>query len=303
MIKEGKLEISIDTQTELQPPANALQEETCPTLQPSQEELELLTPTARRLYRVADWVFRRANWVSRLWISTIMRSALWFCGGRRFQIHGHGPLDSFTSETSALLVANHRSFFDFLVITYATVTRSRLARRGFFPVRGTFFYDRWVGGVVNLIMTGMSMFPPITRSKEQMPFNRFALARLVEELGKPGTVVGMHPEGKRNKGEPTDFLPAQPGVGKLALDAENARVIPIFILGMNNNLLLEAWRNWAEPDRWPIHICFGPDIDFSDLRQKGSRASIHLMAARRCMEAIERLAREQDLNPQMTEAV
>lgn len=287
MTKKGSCKISIDTQTELQSPANTLQAETCSTLQPSQEELELLTPTARRLYRVADWLFRRANWVSRLWISTFMRGALWFCGGRRYHIHGQAQLDSFSPETSALLVANHRSFFDFYVITYATVTRSRLTRRALFPVRENFFYDRWVGGVVNLIMTGMSMFPPITRSKEQMPFNRFALARLVEELGKPGTVVGIHPEGRRNKGEPTDFLPAQPGAGKLVLEAANARVIPVFILGMGNNLLLEMWRNWVEPDKWPIRICFGADIDFADLRRRGSRASTQLLASRRCLGALK----------------
>ena len=226
-----------------------------------------------------------------------MRGVLWTCGGRRFRIRGQDQLDSFTQDTSALLVANHRSFFDFYVITYATVTRSRLTRRALFPVREDFFYDRWLGGVVNMLMTGMAMFPPITRSKQQMPFNRFALARLVEELAQSGTYVGIHPEGTRNKGEPYAFLPAQPGAGKLAMEAENARVIPIFILGMGSNLLLEMWRNWTAPDQWPIHICFGEDIDFSDLRKRGSRASTQLQAARRCMEAIALLA-EQTREPE-----
>ena len=262
-------------------------------LQPSSEEIGLLTPTARRLYRVADWMFRRANWVTVAWITTFMRLMLWFCGGRRFRIHGQEQLDTFTDKTSALLVANHRSFFDFYVITYATVTRSALSRRAIFPVREDFFYDRWLGGLVNMLMTGMAMFPPITRSKEQMPFNRFALARLVQELDKEGTYVGIHPEGTRNKGEPYTFLPAQPGVGKLVLEAEQARTIPIFILGMGSNLLLETWRNWTAPDKWPIYICFGDDIDFSDLRLKGSRASTQLRAARRCMEAIGDLAEQQ----------
>mgnify|MGYP001480307136 CR=1 FL=1 len=41
---------------------------------------------------------------------------------------------------------------------------------------------------------------------------------------QPGTVVGLHPEGTRGKGpDPYTFLPAQPGVGKLALVAEIPR--------------------------------------------------------------------------------
>jgi 1-acyl-sn-glycerol-3-phosphate acyltransferase len=262
-------------------------------LQPSREEIEFLTPTARRLYRFADWMFRRANWITVAWITTAMRVVLWFCGGRRFKIHGQEHLDTFTSKTSAVLVANHRSFFDFYVVMYATVTRSKLSRRAIFPVREDFFYDRWLGGLVNMLMTGMAMFPPITRSKEQMPFNRFALSRLVQELDKEGTCVGIHPEGTRNKGEAYDFLPAQPGVGKLVLEAKNARTIPIFILGMGSNLLLEMWKNWTGPDKWPIYISFGDDIDFTDLRARGSRASTQLLAARRCMEAITELAEQQ----------
>ena len=47
----------------------------------------------------------------------------------------------------------------------------------------------------------------------------------------------MHPEGTRGKGpDPYEFLPAQPGVGKLALVAQPI-VIPAFILGLGNNIV------------------------------------------------------------------
>jgi 1-acyl-sn-glycerol-3-phosphate acyltransferase len=270
--------------------------------QPTQEELALLAPITRRLYRVADWMLRNANVVSRVWITTFLRIVLWFCGSRRFRVHGQDHLDTLTADTSAIVVANHRSFFDFFVVSWATVTRSRLTRRILFPVRADFFYDRWIGGILNMIMTGMAMFPPIARGKEQMPFNRFAMGRLVAELSTQPTFVGIHPEGKRNTGDPYELLPAQPGVGKLVLAAEEARVIPIFVLGITNNLPLEIWRNWTNPENWPIDICVGPDIDLTDLRESGSRASIQLLAARRCMESIAQLAENQRMGRQVNQA-
>jgi len=237
-------------------------------------------------------MLRRANWVSRLWITTFLRLVLWFCGGRRFRVHGQDQLDSLTADTSAILAANHRSFFDFFVINWATVTRSALTRRILFPVRADFFYDRWLGGFLNMAMTGMAMFPPIAREREQLAFSRYAMGRLVNELSSQPTVVGIHPEGKRNTGAPHKLLPAQPGVGKLMLEADNARVIPIFVLGISNNLPLEIWRNWTNPTAWPIHVCVGNDIDLTDLRALGSRATTQLKAARRCTESIALLAEE-----------
>ena len=258
-------------------------------LQPSKEEFELLPLTGRRLYRLCDWLLRRADWASPLWLSSFVRVWVWLCVGRRYRIYGQDQLDSFSRETSAIIAANHRSFFDFSVITYVTVIRSRLTRRVLFPVRVDFIYERWLGGLMNAAFTGLRMFPPIMRGKDQVLFNRFSVARMVEELAKPGIFVGIHPEGRRNKGRPCDFLPAQPGVGKLVLEAENARVIPVFIEGLGDNMLLEMWRNWWEPKNWPVEIHFGSDIDFSDLRQRGSRASTQLLAARRCMGAISDL--------------
>lgn len=237
-------------------------------------------------------MLRHANWVSRLWITTFLRVVLWFSAGRRFRVHGQDQLDALAPEDSAILVSNHRSFFDFFVISWATVTRSRLPRRILFPVRADFFYDRWIGGLLNGLMTGMAMFPPITRERDQLAFNRYAIGRLVDELSAQPTVVGIHPEGTRNTGDPHKLLPAQPGVGKLVLEAKTARVIPMFVLGISNNLPLEIWRNWTNPRRWPIDICVGADVDLADLRAGGSRATTQLKAARRCVESITQLGND-----------
>ena len=45
-------------------------------------------------------------------------------------------------------------------------------------------------------------------------FNRYALERCLYELDVPGTVLAVHPEGKRNKSDdPYALLPAQPSRG------------------------------------------------------------------------------------------
>jgi len=240
----------------------------------------------RILCQVAAWVLRHANWMTQIWARTVMRVLLWFCGGRRFRVFGQEHLDSFAPDTSAILVSNHRSFFDFFVVTWATVTRSRLTRRILFPVRAAFFYETWVGGLINAFLTGMSMFPPFLREKSGKKFNQLALDLISRELMESPTAVGLHPEGKRGKGDPFVLLPAQPGVGKMVLEAHKARIVPVFIVGLSNNLAREMWWNWTSPNAHPIHICFGSDIDLSDLRDEGVRASTQLRASRRCLDAI-----------------
>src|SRR5690606_16582166 len=175
--------------------------------------------------------------------------------GRRYRVRGEDVISSFEPEDRVLLVANHRSFFDFFVITFVNVTHSRLGRRAFFPVRSTFFYEHPLGGVVNLLMSGMMMYPPVFRDRRRLRFNLLSLRRLVDELKVPGTVVGIHPEGTRGKGpDPYELLPVQFGVGRVALEAEGARVVPVFIVGMTNNLALETVRNWLFPDAYPIDV-------------------------------------------------
>lgn len=262
-----------------------------------EELLETFSPTERRLLKFAEGFQGDHKWVSSLWISTFMRSMLWFSGGRRYRIHGADVLASFGPEDRVLFVANHRSFFDFFVVTYATVSRSKLGRRAFFPVRSTFFYEHPLGGVVNLLMSGMMMYPPVFRDRKRLRLNLHALNRLVAELNTPGTVVGIHPEGTRGKGpDPYELLPVQLGVGRVALGASNARVIPIFVLGLSSNLPLEMLRNWLRPGSHPIDIQFGEDLDLSDLRQdvgsRRARVAAERAAADRCMAALRRLGQQ-----------
>jgi len=260
---------------------------------PPHELLSLLSPTERVSFELAELVNEHLQPAQAAWNRAFMGAMIWSAGGRRFHVEGLDRLASKGPSARLLLVANHRSFFDFYVITAMLFWRTNLSRRILFPVRSSFFYDHPVGPLLNAAMSGMAMFPPILRDRHRTSFNRWSIQRCVEELEKPGTIMGLHPEGTRNKSDdPYSFLPAQPGVGKVALET-TAPVVPIFIHGLTNDLRDEWRRNWLQPAAaHPITLMFGPDIEFSDLRAQGSRAATQKRAADRTLAAIRALAEQ-----------
>jgi 1-acyl-sn-glycerol-3-phosphate acyltransferase len=223
-----------------------------------------------------------------------MGSLIYSCCSRRLNLVGLEALEPTTPQDRVLLVANHRSFFDFYTITAVLFWRTRFPRRIFFPTRSTFFYDRAAGPIVNLSMSAMRMFPPILRDGSRGTFNNWAIDRCVAELNTPGTMVGIHPEGTRNKSpDPCSFLPAQPGAGRLALCADpGVRVIPVYALGIGNSIASEMKKNVTAPEAHPTTLYFGAPIDFADLRERGIRATTAKRAADRCLDAIRALAEQ-----------
>jgi 1-acyl-sn-glycerol-3-phosphate acyltransferase len=258
---------------------------------PTREQLALLRPTERVAFELAELANTRMQGVQARWNAAFMGALIWSAGGRRLKVHGLERYDHLGKSQRLLLIANHRSFFDFYVITAILFWRTNLSRRILFPVRSSFFYDHPLGPLLNATMSAMAMFPPILRDKQRLTFNRYSLQRCIEELETPGTIMGLHPEGTRNKSDdPYNFLPAQPGVGKIVLET-TAPVVPIFIHGLTNNLVHEWNRNWLTPiEQNPIDVMFGEPIDFSDLRAKGSRATTQLRASERCLDGIKKLA-------------
>jgi len=256
-----------------------------------------LTPFERATFKIADTLAAPGlTPLSAAWNTVVMGALIYSCGSNRFNIRGLEHLAPFGKKDSILLVANHRSFFDFFSITAILYWRTKLTRRIFFPVRQNFFYDHPLGPVVNFAMSGMRMFPPVMRDKEKRPFNNYSVARCIEELNRPdiGTVLGIHPEGTRNKGDdPYAFLPAQPGVGRVALGAGRAHVIPVFVLGMGQSIPGEWRMNFLAPDAHPVDMYFGAPIDFSDLRPKANMVTTQKRAADRCLDAIKALADQQ----------
>ena len=211
-------------------------------------------------------------------------------------VHGEQHVRDLRPQTGVLVCANHRSFFDMYVISAVLRNlRKPWVNEMYFPVRSNFFYETWSGLVVNLIMGGGAMYPPIFRDRSKADLNRISVERIVEFLQHPGVIVGMHPEGTRGKGpDPHELLPAQPGVGQMALQSR-AVVLPIWIAGLQNNFPKQVASNWTDRDSDAnrIDLVFGPPVDLSDLRDQKPRVTLYKRAADRILADIGKLGQIQ----------
>jgi len=110
-------------------------------------------------------------------------------------------------------------------------------------------------------------------------------------LSTKEAMVGIHPEGTRNKGEdPYLLLPAQPGAGRVAIRAR-VPVIPAFVLGMSNDLGDIVRRNWTGGA--PIRVLFGPPLDLEDLYAEGDLPPVHKKISDRMRDRIAELGDEE----------
>ena len=104
-----------------------------------------------------------------------------------------------------------------------------------------------------------------------------------------GNIIGFHPEGKRNfSADPYDLLPAQPGIGKVILNAE-PQVIPVFIAGLGNDLPKQILGNWTGGEK--VRIWFGDQIDLSQFYGKRDSLRTHKEVADHLMTKIGDLAK------------
>jgi 1-acyl-sn-glycerol-3-phosphate acyltransferase len=241
----------------------------------------------------------RGKWLQTRFLRGV--SYVWVRAGiaHRMLVEGIDDLMALRPESGVMLVSNHRSFFDqYAMLLACYMGPVAWAKRLYFPVRSNFFYDQPLGIAVNAAVAGGAMYPPIYRQTERRALNDDALDRMVELVRQRGNVLGMHPEGTRGKGDdPYKFLPAQPGVGKLALLAQ-PMVIPAFILGLGNNVLDDIRANYTRQARREraIVTVFGPPIDYRDLCAEKPRPTLYKKCADRLMIEVGKLAaREQAL--------
>lgn len=245
----------------------------------------------------------RGKWLQTQFLRGV--SYVWVRAGiaRRVLVEGVDELMALRPEAGVMLVSNHRSFFDQYVMLLACYMGPvPWAKRLFFPVRSNFFYDQPLGIVVNAAVAGGAMYPPIYRQSDRRALNDDALDRMVEILRHRGNVLGMHPEGTRGKGpDPYKFLPAQPGVGKLALIGQPT-VIPAFSHGLGNSALDDIRFNFSSEARRSraIITVFGPPIDYRDLCAEKPRPTLYKKCADRFMAEVGKLtAREQALRGEL----
>src|SRR5215470_15209499 len=263
----------------------------------------------RRIERIALRFAELANEDPRgKWLQTrFLRgvSYVWVRAGiaRRMLVEGLDDLMALRPETGVMLVSNHRSFFDqYAMLLACYMGPVPWARHLYFPVRSNFFYDQPLGIVVNAAVAAGAMYPPIYRQAERRALNDDALDRMVEIVRRRGNVLGMHPEGTRGKGpDPYTFLPAQPGVGKLALIARPV-VIPAFIHGLSNSPIEDIRANFSRDARRarPVILVFGAPVDYSDLCTEKPRPTLYKKCADRFMVEVGKLsARERALRTEL----
>lgn len=254
---------------------------------PTDEERACLGRLGGLAFALANLFAGPLKWLSIGWNATFGVGIVWMMTCRRITISGVEKLEAIQAGDSVILVANHRSLFDFYVITPIAFGESHISRRIFFPVRTEFFYESIFGIALNLLVAGMSMFPPIVRDPTRKAFNPYAVERMAAELAIPGTTLGIHPEGKRNKtDDPYTLLHAQPGLGRIVLAAPNAKIVPVFALGVGNSLIGEFIRNWTRPDRYPIFIGFGAPIDVETFRGQTPRMALEKEITDHCMASV-----------------
>jgi len=265
------------------------------SLEPTGEELDVLSPFERFAFRFVRRM-NRGQW-KRFWTfcqRTLGAGWIHLSTYNIMNVYGLENIEATSHDRPILIVANHRSFFDMYAVSTVLFRSTGFRKQLFFPVRGRFFYQSPLGMFVNLVMGWFSMYPAFfaTGEKpipEKRAFDRFSF-KVLAELAREGAgnIIGFHPEGTRNKSnDPYSFLRAQPGVGKLIMDAR-PQVIPVFIAGLCNSLPKQVARNWNREEVIRIH--FGPQLDLTEELRKPDRLRTHKEIADLVMRKIGELA-------------
>ena len=178
---------------------------------PTKSELETMGWFERISYHIADFYHTHLRSLRVLWNGIIMRMVVLIIMGRRTRVFGQRHMKHLGSHDKVLVAANHRTFFDFWVITVCGLWREAgVSLFSFYPVRATFFYTTFGGLMMNLGFSTFAMFPPImnTPSDEQSKnedgevrkkqdahkWNNYAIRRVISDLKTPGVLCGIHPE-------------------------------------------------------------------------------------------------------------
>ncbi len=261
-------------------------------LLPATAEIEVLGRTERIGFWLTHWmnlgVSKRLmtfcqRHIGSLWIFIATYNLM--------NVFGIENFETTDASRPLILVANHRSFFDMYTVSSVLFRRTKRPMMLYFPVRGKFFYDNPVGWFVNFIMGWFSMYPPFFREAHEAAkreFDKYSMRRLVQLCSEPaGNVIGFHPEGKRNmEGGTYEFLPAQPGIGKV-IYAARPQVMPVFIAGLGNDLPKQILGNWTGGPK--VRIWFGEPVELAEFYEKGDRLRTHKEISDHLMKKIAEL--------------
>ena len=252
----------------------------------------MFTPTEQLIQTIAGGVNQRPG--LKRWSHAFLRTAgagwVRACSRNLLRITNVEALEALAPRRGVVIASNHRSYADMYLLSSVLLPRCGWIERTYFPVRSEFVYDRLGGLLVNALVAGMAMYPPVYRQPERRALNRHSVAFLVNELGRPGTLVGMHPEGRRSTtADPYTLLPAQPGLGEIVHRAQPI-VIPAFIAGVPPSLLAGVRANFSR-GRAPaaITMTFGAPLTFDEYRDAPAGARTSLRIADAIRTEIEKL--------------
>ena len=241
--------------------------------------LEVLTPFERAALRLAR-AMHREPWASWCVAGQRQLGARWITAlaGPLLDIHGLEQVAATSRERPLVLAANHRSFFDLYLVMAVLYRRLPGWRSTCFPVRGRYFYQRPGGVLLNALVAQWAMYPPFFREAGKRRFDQWALAELARlARAGEGRLIGFHPEGTRNRDpDPYSFLPPQPGIGRLMLDAAPT-VLPVFIAGLPNQLGEIVRRRRRGGER--IRLWFGPPVAYDPAEGDPRALAARVMAA------------------------
>ncbi|MDX2185148.1 MAG: lysophospholipid acyltransferase family protein [Gemmatimonadaceae bacterium] len=256
---------------------------------PPAEALASLTPLQRRLLALSarqqvGW--RHAAWWS--WRKHFGARAVRVMLARPALVTGWEHIAAADHARPLLLLANHRSYFDFFVLSTVMLERAPWVRQMHFPIKASYCYHDVGGAVTNALGAGFAAFPPFFRDPAHAALDAWALDVLQGWCTTgAGRVVGLHPEGTRNTNpDPWHLLPAQPGTGRLLMETD-VQAIPVFIAGLGNSYLAQrrAGRSGA---RVRIHV--GAPIDRAAFAGLPSRARNWVGVGTQVMQRIQQLA-------------
>lgn len=258
----------------------------------TEADLSPLTRFERAALRLGAFVNEspRIKAASRAFNEAVTGRWMTLVSERRMVLLGLEHVQALRPDRGVVLASNHRSFFDMYMVLTHLHKHVDWCERAYFPVRSAFWYDHPLGVLTNVVASAMSMFPPVYRETEKRAVTRAGLDFLAHELEEPGTVVGIHPEGTRNKGEdPYALLPAEQGFGRVVLGSRPI-VVPVFINGMTNDFLAEC-RSTLDGTGIPIIMTFGAPVDFGDLLDADpQRLRAQIAVGRKVLDTIAGLA-------------
>jgi 1-acyl-sn-glycerol-3-phosphate acyltransferase len=205
---------------------------------------------------------------------------------------------------SVIVCGNHRSYLDPFAMAVRAMPHMPKGTRYIAPARTEGLFDKPWGIFLNMLLTGMNMYPPVVRSSRGSIWGKQVIEILTKLLLEGNAALFIHPEGGRNKGkDPYDLLNAKPGLGKI-IHATRAEVFPVFQQGFPNTprgMLRANFRRGAA-SKPLVHAVMGEKIDFSAERAQPASPEIYREIGKKLMDAIRAASvEEREIRAQMGE--